>query len=65
MSGKISRAKFIYKLGQMHWSLVALVLTLGIIGCAMMYSAGGGHFHPWADNQIIRFGLGIVILFSK
>jgi rod shape determining protein RodA len=58
-----SRTKLLYKLGQLHWSLIALILILGIIGCAMMYSAGGGNMHPWAFNQIVRFGIGIGILF--
>ena len=58
-----TRTKLLPKLGQLHWSLIALILTLGIIGCAMMYSAGGGNLHPWAFNQIVRFGIGIGILF--
>jgi rod shape determining protein RodA len=61
-SNALFRYKWLQKFSQMHWPLVILVLVLGSFGCAMMYSAGGGNIHPWADNQMLRFGMGIALM---
>ena len=31
-------------------------------GIAMLYSVAGGHFHPWALPQIVRFVAGLIML---
>jgi len=41
---------------------IAFICLLAIIGCMTLYSVAGGKMQPWALNQAIRFGLGILIL---
>lgn len=50
------------KLWQVNWSFVMLVALIAGIGFAMLYSAAGGRFDPWASRQIVRFGVGIVAM---
>jgi rod shape determining protein RodA len=52
------------KLWQINWGLVLLVSALACIGFAMLYSAAGGNFEPWAMRQIIRFGFGLVAMIA-
>lgn len=53
------------KLARLAWPLVALVLLLGLVGYALLYSAAGGSHTPWALRHGIRLatmtGLAIVI----
>ena len=42
-----------------------LVLTMiASVGFVVLYSAAGGDFSPWAGKQILRFGMGLVILIA-
>ncbi len=50
------------KLRLMNWGLVALIVTIGLIGIALLYSAGGKHWQPWAGAQLARFVIGIVLM---
>ena len=52
------------KLGEINWGLVALVTAIACIGFAMLYSAAGGNFDPWASRQMARFAAGFIILVS-
>ncbi|MDG4543282.1 MAG: rod shape-determining protein RodA [Rickettsiales bacterium] len=45
----------IYKIINLSWSLIGLIIIMASIGFAMLYSAAEGSFHPWASKQIIRF----------
>lgn len=47
------------KLAHVHWLFVLLVCAAAAVGFAMLYSAAGASFHPWASRQMIRFGFGI------
>ncbi|BCX16569.1 MAG: rod shape-determining protein RodA [Geminicoccaceae bacterium] len=53
------------KLARLAWPLVALVLLLGLVGYALLYSAAGGSHTPWALRHGIRLatmtGLAMVI----
>ena len=51
------------RLWQINWSLVFLIVVIGGVGIAMLYSAGGGSMDPWASRQLIRFGFGIIGMF--
>ena len=45
-----------------------MVLLIGLIagiGFAMLYSAAGGSFDPWADRQMIRFVVGIMLMLGR
>ena len=50
------------KLIQLNWGLVLLVLALGGVGCAMLYSAADGHMDPWASRQLVRLGVGFGVM---
>lgn len=50
------------KLWSVHWFFVALLGVTASIGFAMLYSAAGGHLDPWASRQMMRFGIGVVML---
>ena len=50
------------KLWQISWSLVFLLIVLATIGFAMLYSAASGEWDPWASRQMIRFGIGLVLM---
>ena len=50
------------KLGQVNWSLILFLAILTTIGCAMLYSAADASWSPWAERQLIRFGIGIIMI---
>ena len=52
------------KFRQINWLLIFILTILVCIGCAMLYSAAGANWDPWASRQSIRFGIGLVILIS-
>ena len=49
---------------QIHWLFVLLVCATAAIGVAMLYSAANGSFDPWAKRQILRFGIGMAVMFG-
>ncbi|WP_420349582.1 rod shape-determining protein RodA [Pelagibius sp.] len=50
------------KIWQLNWGLVILLCLLAGVGFAMLYSAANGSVSPWASRQLVRFGLGLVIM---
>ena len=54
--------RFAGKLRALNWTIVALVTIISCIGFALMYSVAGGSFEPWAGRQMVRFGIGMVVL---
>ncbi|MEX2616815.1 MAG: rod shape-determining protein RodA [Alphaproteobacteria bacterium] len=50
------------KLWQINWSLVLLIVLVAGIGFAMLYSAANGSFTPWASMQMVRFGVGLILM---
>ena len=50
------------KLRDVNWGLVLLVTAIASVGFATLYSAGGGNIDPWADRQMARFAVGLVIM---
>ena len=55
---------FSTKLWQANWGLVLLILLLGLVGFAMLYSAANSDYHPWAIRHAVRFGAGLVIMLA-
>jgi len=47
------------KMALLNWAVVLLIVLMAAIGCAMLYSAAGGSWDPWAARQAIRFAVGI------
>jgi rod shape determining protein RodA len=63
--GSISRdLRLKGKLRALNWTLVTLIVCVCVIGFALLYSVAGGSFDPWAERQIVRFGIGMVMLFA-
>lgn len=52
------------KLSKINWNIVLLVLLISIIGWGLLISAAGGDIHTWALKQMIRFGVGIIIMLA-
>ena len=52
------------KISRIDWALVALIGLIACTGFAMLYSAANGSLSPWADRQMVRFCVGLVILVS-
>ncbi|MFO1237447.1 MAG: rod shape-determining protein RodA [Alphaproteobacteria bacterium] len=52
------------KLLDLHWPLLLAVTAIASIGFLMLYSVAGGSLDPWAMRQIVRFGVGLVILLT-
>ncbi len=52
------------KLWQVNWGIVLILTALACVGFAMLYSAAGGAMEPWAQKQMLRFGLGFGIMIA-
>ena len=52
------------KLWQMHWMFILLLAATASVGFLMLYSAAGGNIDPWASRQMMRFGVGMVVLIT-
>lgn len=52
------------KIAQINWLFVLLLLVLGAIGVAALYSAGGGNWWPYAGKHAIFFGIGFITLLA-
>lgn len=50
------------QLAEVNWFIVFVMSTIAGIGFAMMVSAGGGDFHPWAAQQISRFTVAFAVM---
>lgn len=50
------------KLWQVSWSLVFVITLIASVGFLMLYSAANGSWDPWADRQMVRFGVGMVFM---
>ena len=50
------------KLRRLNWGMIALIVTIGLIGVALLYSAGGKSWSPWAWPQLARFGVGLCLM---
>lgn len=52
--------------GERFWNIsffyVFLIMILGAIGITVLYSAANGNWNPWASKQLIRFGMGFVVM---
>ena len=51
------------KLLYINWALVILLMAVAGIGFLMLYSVAGGSLSPWAEPQMKRFALGVVVMF--
>jgi rod shape determining protein RodA len=52
------------RLWHLNWFLILLICALASVGFMMLYSAGNGSYSPWAERQMLRFGLGMCIMLA-
>ncbi|MEE8444468.1 MAG: rod shape-determining protein RodA [Alphaproteobacteria bacterium] len=57
-------ASLIARLMAINWIVVALICLLGGIGVALLYSAAGADFDPWATRHMTRLALGFGIMLA-
>jgi len=50
------------RLRALPWTVVLLLTAIAGVGVAMLYSAAGGDFEPWAIRHAIRYGVGLLAL---
>lgn len=50
------------KLLEINWGFLLLITLIASAGFAMLYSIAGSSFSPWAGPQMVRFGIGLVLL---
>lgn len=50
------------KIRMISWGLVLLVCVITGVGIAMLYSAAGGQWDPWAKSQLVRAIPGVVLM---
>jgi rod shape determining protein RodA len=51
-------------LRQLNPWILSLLVLIGSIGFFMLYSAANGSMSPWAWKQMLRFGIGLVVMFG-
>jgi rod shape determining protein RodA len=49
------------------WRVILPLTALVLFGSAVLYSAAGGHFQPWAVTHVVRFAvfLGMAVVMSR
>ncbi|MFZ5963994.1 rod shape-determining protein RodA [Thalassococcus sp. BH17M4-6] len=52
------------KVLHLNWPLVILLSAVAGVGFLMLYSVAGGSFSPWAEPQMKRYALGLVLMFT-
>lgn len=52
------------KILYMNWPLVILLTAVACAGFLMLYSVAGGNLRTWAEPQMKRFALGMVVMFT-
>lgn len=60
----VQTAKIYRALTRINWPVLTLVLFLCLVGFMMQYSAGGGHFKPYAHSQLLRFVPGFLLMMA-
>ena len=50
------------KLQEINWGVILLIFVIAGAGFAVLYSAAGGSFTPWAGQQMARFAAGLLVL---
>ena len=52
------------KVLRFHWGLALLITAVACVGFLMLYSVAGGSLEPWASRQMVRFGVGLGLMFA-
>jgi rod shape determining protein RodA len=57
-----TRGRGTSKLLAINWSLLLLLTAASSAGFLMLYSVAGGSTEPWAGPQMLRFGVGVLVM---
>ena len=52
------------KLVALNWPFLLLVTAITMVGVAALYSVAGGSLEPWASRHVVRYCLGLALLFA-
>jgi len=52
------------KLLLLNWPFLLLVTAIALVGAAALYSVAGGALEPWASRHVVRFCIGLALLFA-
>jgi rod shape determining protein RodA len=52
------------KILALNWALILLLIAVASVGFLMLYSVSGGSFTPWAEPQMKRFVLGLIVMLT-
>ena len=52
------------KLLLLNWPFLLLITCIVLVGAAALYSVAGGAFEPWASRHVVRFCIGMALLFA-
>lgn len=52
------------KILHLNWALVLLLVAVASVGFLMLYSVAGGSYAPWAEAQMKRFIMGLMLMFG-
>jgi len=50
------------KLLYLNWPIILLLIAIASLGFLMLYSVAGGSMDPWAETQMKRFAMGLVLM---
>lgn len=56
-------SKIVHQTTRLHWGLLFLITLISVFGFVLLYGAAGG-IDPYAWKQIVRFIIGVIILWS-
>jgi rod shape determining protein RodA len=51
------------KLLLINWPFLLVVSSITLVGVAALYSVAGGSLEPWANRHVVRYCLGLALLF--
>lgn len=52
------------RLWRIHWLFVFVLILTASVGFVMLYSAANGSIEPWAGRQMLRFGVGLLVMLA-
>ncbi|WP_376871069.1 rod shape-determining protein RodA [Albirhodobacter sp. R86504] len=52
------------KLLALNWSVIVLITAIASVGFLMLYSVSGGRLETWAEPQMKRFAVGMVMMIA-
>lgn len=54
----------LYRLWSLNWSMVILIVAIGLIGVGLLFYASHGSWQPWALTHAVRLGVGVVVMLT-